>query len=88
MFPLWLVPAVIWLFAGAVTLYDKITEDSLKETVKEKVPEAFKIRIEEAKKNKVDVGIYGKQNKHLENLSIESKEGVSSSIRKGQEYYV
>ncbi len=88
MFPFWLVPSLIGLFAVAVKIYVKITSDTIKDTVREKVPEAFKIEIKEAKEKAVNVGIYGKQNKHLEDMKIESSEGVSSSVKKGQVIYV
>lgn len=88
MFPFWLVPSLIGLFAVAVTIYVKITSDTIKDTVREKVPEAFKIKIKEAKGNAVNVGIFDGQNKHLEDMKIESSEGVSSSVKKGQVIYV
>ena len=88
MFPFWLVPSIIGLFVVAVTIYVKITSDTIKDTVKKENPDAFKIRIKEAKKTAVNVGIFDNQNKHLEDMKIESKEGVSSSLKKGQVIYV
>lgn len=88
MFPFWLVPSLIGLFAVAVTIYVKITSDTIKDTVREKVPEASKIEIKEAKEKAVNVGIFDGQNKHLEDMKIESSEGVSSSVKKGQVIYV
>lgn len=88
MFPFWLVPSIIGLFVVAVTIYVKITSDTIKDTVKEKFPNAFKVKVKEAKKNAVNVGIFSNQNKHLEDMKIESKEGVSSSLKKGQVIYV
>ncbi len=88
MFPFWLVPSIIGLFVVAVTIYVKITSDTIKDTVKKENPDAFKIQIKEAKKNVVNVGIFDNKNKHLEDMRIESKEGVSSSLKKGQVIYV
>lgn len=92
MFPFWLLPSLIGLFAVAVTIYVEIyveiTSDTIKDTVREKDPEAFKIKINEAKKNAVNVGIFDRQNKHLEDMKIESSEGVSSSVKKGQVIYM
>ena len=88
MFPFWLVPSIIGLFVVAVTIYVKITSDTIKDTVKKENPDAFKIRIKEAKKTAVNVGIFDNQNKHLEDMKIESSEGVSSSLKKGQVIYV
>ena len=88
MFPFWLVPSIIGLFVVAVTIYVKITSDTIKDTVKKENPDAFKIRIKEAKKTAVNVGIFDNQNKHLEDMKIESKKGVSSSLKKGQVIYV
>ncbi len=88
MFPFWLVPTLIGLFAVATTIYVKITIDTIKDTVKEKVPEAFKFKIKEAKEKAVNVEIFDGQNKHLEDMKIESSEGVSSSVKKGQVIYV
>lgn len=88
MFPFWLLPSLIGLFAVAVTIYVEITSVTIKDTVREKVPEAFKIKIKEAKEKAVNVGIFDGQNKHLEDMKIESSEGVSSSVKKDQVIYM
>ena len=58
-----------------------LSEDKL---VEEQYPDAFKLLIKEKKKNAVNVGIFDKDNEHLDDVEITSSKGVSKSLRKGQ----
>ncbi len=88
MFPLWLAPSLIALFVATVSIYSLINEKSIGDVVKRRMPNAFKLKIKEAKKNAVNVGIFDRQNSHLEDLKIESEQGVSDSVHKGQVIYL
>ncbi len=88
MFPLWLAPSLIALFVATVSIYSLINEKSIGDVVKQRMPNAFKLKIKEAKKNAVNVGIFDRQNSHLEDLKIESEQGVSDSVHKGQVIYL
>lgn len=65
-----------------------LSSDTLSDAVKEKEPDAFKVLIKEKKKNAVNVGIFDKDNEHLNDMEIISNKGVSRSLRKGQTIYV
>ena len=74
-----LIDAVV---SGVIDLF------TVKEQVKQKVPGAFKMIIQEKRKNSVDVGIFSKNNQPLSKMRIESNDGVSNELRLGQEYYL
>lgn len=74
-----LIEAVV---SGVIDLF------TVKQQVKQKVPQAFKMKILEKKKNAIDVGIYGKNNNPLSKVRIESNDGVSEELQAGQEYYI
>ena len=61
-----------------------LSEDKLVEEVEEQYPDAFKLLIKEKKKNAVNVGVFDKDNEHLDDVEITSSKGVSKSLRKGQ----
>ena len=65
-----------------------ISKTTLVENVGDEYPNAFKILIKEKKKNAVNVGIFDKNNEHLDDVEITSSKGVSNSLRKGQTIYV
>ncbi len=65
-----------------------LTEDSLAEVVKKEEPDAFKAIIKKKKKKSVKVGIFDKEDEHLNDMEITTTKGVSRSLHKGQEIYV
>lgn len=65
-----------------------ISKKTLVENVGDEYPNAFKILIKEKKKNAVNVGVFDKNNEHLDDVEITSSKGVSNSLRKGQTIYV
>ena len=65
-----------------------ISKETLVENVEDEYPDAFKLLIKEKKKNAVNVGIFDKDNEHLDDVEITSSKGVSKSLRKGQVIYV
>ena len=65
-----------------------LTEDTLKESVREQEPDALKVLIKEKKKNAVNVGIFGKDNEHLNDMEITTSKGVSHSLHKGKKIYL
>ena len=65
-----------------------ISKETLVENDEDEYPDAFKLLIKEKKKNAVNVGIFDKDNEHLDDVEITSSKGVSKSLRKGQVIYV
>lgn len=59
---------------------------TIKEEVKQKVPNAFKIMIKEKRKNAVNVRIFNRQNTPIGQMEISSAEGVDDKIQVGQVY--
>ncbi|MBR6962554.1 MAG: hypothetical protein IKH86_02885 [Prevotella sp.] len=70
-------------FAICVVLDKMITKKRIQEIVKDEslsVPESFKYKIKEAKKNTVKVGIFDKRENELKEIEIQSEKGVSSKL--------
>lgn len=65
-----------------------ISIDSLKNDVKDKYSDAFKMLIKEKKKNAVRVGIFDNTNRHLDDMEITSSKGVSNNLKQGQTIYI
>lgn len=65
-----------------------IDEDTLSQAVVEEYDDAFKLLIKEKKKKAVKVGIFDDDNELLDDVEIQSNEGVSDSLYKGQIIYV
>lgn len=61
-----------------------IDDNTIKETVRIKCPEALKALIQKKKKNAIDVGIFDKKDQHICSLEIKSSQGVSNSLHVGQ----
>lgn len=74
--------------AGAIIVSCIINSQIIKEETQASYPDAFKLLIKEKKKNAVNVGIFDKRNNHLGDEEIQSTEGVSKQIHKGQYIYV
>lgn len=70
-------------YAG-VKIYEKITAKQIAEEVRRKAAAAFYAKIKEKKANAVKVGIFDVNDNQTGEMTIESKEGVDSSLRKGQ----
>lgn len=90
---------LLWIGLGAligvgttisiIVLAAILDEESIKETVVKKFPEAFKILIKQKKKKAVNVGIFSKSNSEIKSdVKIEAQEGVADSIYVGQVIYV
>lgn len=77
--------AAIGLVAyGTVKIYKKITANQIAEEARRKCKEAFKAKIKAKKQNSVDVGIFDSNNKEIGEMTVQSQEGVDSSLRVGQ----
>lgn len=75
--------AIVWLVAAF------IDEDSLRDSVHYKFPEAFKMLIKKKKKTAINVGIFTEEDETIESdLEIRSEEGVSDSLYVGQVIYL
>lgn len=72
----------------SIVINSIIDEYSLSQGVKQECPEAFKLLIKEKKKQAVQVGIFDRQNSHMEDMEITSTKGVDRNLRKGQVIYV
>ena len=88
----WLIPSLLGggLLGAAIflTVDYFLSSDTISDAVTEEEPDAFKALIKEKKKNAVNVGIFDKNNEHLNDMEITSSKGVSRSLRKGQTIYV
>lgn len=71
------------VYAG-VKIYKKITAKQIAEEVARKSKEAFYAKIKEKKANAVKVGIFDVNDEEKGEVTIESSEGVDSSLRVGQ----
>lgn len=60
-----------------------ISHEDIQETVRKEIPvnDDFRYKILKAKKNSVDVGIFGKQNNLIKKVEICSDEGVSPEVQ-------
>ncbi len=72
----------------SIVLKSIIDEHSLTQSVREECPQAFKLLIKEKKKHAVHVGIFDRQDSHMEDMEITSTKGVDRNLRKGQVIYV
>ena len=90
---------LLWIGLGAligagatvsvICLAAILDEESIKETVVKKFPEAFKILIKKKKKKAVNVGIFNKSDSEIKSdVEIQAEEGVADSIHVGQIIYV
>ena len=68
----------------SVKIYKKITANRIAEEARRKYKEAFKAKIQAKKQNSVDVGIFDRNNNEIGEMTLQSQEGVDSSLRKGQ----
>lgn len=68
----------------SVKIYKKITANRIAEEARRKYKEAFKAKIKAKKQDSVDVGIFDRNNKEIGEMTLQSQEGVDSSLRKGQ----
>lgn len=96
----WFVPFILpglasAVVAGAViyTVYRLITLKIIRDTVKResagiKGSSKFKVMMKDAKKRKVDVGIFNEKNELLKTVTIESTEGISSEVRVNKLEYI
>lgn len=88
----WLIPGLLGggLLGAAIflTVDYFLSSDTLSDAVREKEPDAFKVLIKEKKKNAVNVGIFDKDNEHINDMEITTSKGVSKSLHKGQTIYV
>ena len=76
---------------GAIGYLDGsfIDEVFLQDAIEEKYPDAFKILIKQKKKKAVNVGIFDVHDNTIESsVEIESEQGVSDALYKGQVIYV
>lgn len=69
---------------GIVKIYKKITANQIAEEARRKCKEAFKAKIKAKKQNSVDVGIFDRNNNEIGEMTLQSQEGIDSSLRKGQ----
>ncbi|MCR5568050.1 MAG: hypothetical protein K6G31_02120 [Paludibacteraceae bacterium] len=65
-----------------------LDEDTIKDEVKVKYPDALKLMIEEKKKKAVNVGIFGDSGKIASGIEIQSEKGVSDNLYVGQTIYL
>lgn len=65
-----------------------LSEDNIGDAVQEEYPDAFKLKIKERKKNAVNVGIFDEEKDEIDEMTIESKKGISKSLRKGKVIYL
>lgn len=69
----------------SVALYNALIDlFTIKQTVRQKCPAALKAKILEKRKNAVNVGIFGKNNKITHKITISSDMGVSTDINPGE----
>ncbi len=71
-------------FAICIILDKMITKSRIKEAVKSEslsVPDSFKYKIKEAKKNAVKVGIFDTRGRELKVIDIQSQKGVSKTVK-------
>lgn len=76
------------LFGGGLTVTAIITLDYLRQEVKKRHSNAFKIMILSRKKNAVDVGIFNRKNQRIDEIKYTSSEGVSDALYRGLVLYV
>ena len=77
--------AAVGLAAYAtVKIYKKITAAHIAEEAAKKCKKAFYAKIKEKKQNAVSVGLFDSNENEIDGLSLESPEGVDSSLRVGQ----
>lgn len=77
------------ILGGAAVGIAVLVVSAIKDAVKTKYPNAFKILIKEKKKKAVKVGIFDENRRTISNsYEISADEGVSDDIYVGQEIYV
>lgn len=69
---------------GSYKIYKKITAQAIAEKVAREAKNAVKAKIKSAKRYEVGVDLFGKNGEHIGDMTIESPEGVDSSLRVGQ----
>lgn len=78
----------VGLAAVAVyALYKIITAELLKNEIRKKHADAFKVLIKKKKKNAVNVGIFGPDDQHIADEEYKSDKGVADDIYEGQVIY-
>lgn len=65
-----------------------IDDDSLSECITEEYEDAFKLLIKEKKKTAIKVGIFDEEEDLLDDVEIQSEQGVSDSLYVGKVIYV
>lgn len=65
-----------------------VDDDSLSECITEEYEDAFKLLIKEKKKTAVKVGIFDEEEDLLDDVEIQSEQGVSNSLYVGKVIYV
>ena len=81
--------APLVIVGGAVIiLARKVTKEIIAEKARKEFNKAFKAEIQEAKKNAVDVGIFDKDDNRIGEMTIESEQGVDTSIKQGDVIYL
>ena len=72
------------VFLLCIVIDKVITKERIREAVKNEslsMPNAFKYKIKEAKKNAVNVGIFDCNGQELKEIKIESSKGLSPTIK-------
>lgn len=88
--PLFAIAATV-IAIGIIAVYHVITHQDVRDAVESiAVDDAFKYKIQQAKKNAVDVGIFNSNNDLIDNFEIQSDDGVSEEVRASvnQVYYI
>ena len=78
------------VFAISVIIDKLIMRKVIRKTVKDEslsIPNAFKYKIKEAKKNAVKVGIFDPSGNELKEINIGSTQGVDEKVKIGQYEY-
>ena len=65
-----------------------IDDDTLTESIQEEYDDAFKLLIKQKKQNAVKVGIFDSEETLLDDVEIQSEQGVSDSLYQGKVIYV
>lgn len=75
------------LLGAGILIYKRITRSTIAEESRKKCPAAFKAIIKSNDTKKVNVGIFDRNDNHLDDLTLQSEKGVDSSLKKGTVVY-